>query len=70
LTFIQEISGQSLDVDEHGYSIHHTLSERDKDDFHLGSGFGPDILREPSDPLFSESIRPGGLKSGMNDLIS
>ena len=41
----QEISDRSLDVDVHGCSIDHTLSEHAEGDFHLGSVFGPDTLR-------------------------
>ena len=41
---IQEISDRSLDVDAHGCSIDHILSEHAEGDFHLESEFDPDTL--------------------------
>ena len=51
LVQIQESVDLIPGVDEPGCSIHHTLSERNEDDFHLRSGFGPDTLREQSAPI-------------------
>ena len=58
----QEISDQSLDVDEHSCSIDHTLSERTEGDFHLGSELDPDTLREQIAPIGQQRNSPLGLE--------
>jgi len=70
LVLIKEISDQSPGVDEHGCSIHHTLSERDEDDFHLRSGFDPDTLREQSVPIVKRRHSLWGLEKEYEQSLS
>ena len=61
----QEISDRALDVGEHGCSVDHTLSERAEGDFHIGSEFGPDTLREQSTPIVQYGNSPVGSEKGV-----